>query len=284
MLLRRSPRRSPAPVRGPSGAVAEAEVGADRIRVRVACGDPLDEVVLRSYCTGAAHMALGWVTSEALAVDDDGVRPRPHDPVVRRAAGPWTRRRSTSRSIRTPGEPVNGSDAVFAAVAAAVWIDARLPAGLADPRSATMTNPSGLPYTPAVRAGDWLVVSGQIGFEDGALVPGGFEAELRQTLPTWWPAWRSTERPLDQVAKTTVFMADLDDYAQMNEIYGAAFPEPPPGTIGIRRGPPAVRRPGGDRGVGLAGRLTGARCGSPCDIGSQSSRFTRRTRRLRFCL
>ena len=33
---------------------------------------PLDEVVLRSYCIGAAHMALGWVTSEGLAVDDDG--------------------------------------------------------------------------------------------------------------------------------------------------------------------------------------------------------------------
>ena len=45
-----------------------------------------------------------------------------------------------------------------------------------------MTNPSGLPYTPAVRAGDWLVVSGQIGLEGNALVPGGFEAELRQSL------------------------------------------------------------------------------------------------------
>ena len=43
------------------------------MHVRVRCGDPLDEVVLRSYCTGAAHMALGWVRSEGLAVDDDGV-------------------------------------------------------------------------------------------------------------------------------------------------------------------------------------------------------------------
>ena len=42
------------------------------LHVRVRCGDPLDEVVLRSYCTGAAHMALGWVRSEGLAVADDG--------------------------------------------------------------------------------------------------------------------------------------------------------------------------------------------------------------------
>ena len=39
------------------------------VRVRVAAGDPLDEVVLRSYATGAAHMALGWVLTEGLAVD-----------------------------------------------------------------------------------------------------------------------------------------------------------------------------------------------------------------------
>ena len=44
------------------------------------CGDPLDEVVLRSYCIGAAHMALGWVTSEGLAVDADGTV---HDLTVR---------------------------------------------------------------------------------------------------------------------------------------------------------------------------------------------------------
>ena len=43
------------------------------MHVRVRCGDPLDDVVLRSYCTGAAHMALGWVRSEGLAVDGDGV-------------------------------------------------------------------------------------------------------------------------------------------------------------------------------------------------------------------
>ena len=58
-----------------SGALAGARVECDdagrvaRVHVRVAAGDPLDEVVLRSYAIGAAHMALGWVLTEGLAVD-----------------------------------------------------------------------------------------------------------------------------------------------------------------------------------------------------------------------
>ena len=63
-------------VRVPSGASAGARVHIDpatgaleRIEVRVAAGDPLDEIVLRSYAIGAAHMALGWVCTESLTVD-----------------------------------------------------------------------------------------------------------------------------------------------------------------------------------------------------------------------
>ena len=52
--------------------LATAEVTDDGVHVRVRCGEPLDEVVLRSYCIGAAHMALGWVRSEGLAVGVDG--------------------------------------------------------------------------------------------------------------------------------------------------------------------------------------------------------------------
>ena len=61
------------PVTSPDGAEAEAEVAHDgAVLVRVAAGDPLDEVVLRSYCVGATHQALSWVRSESLAVADDG--------------------------------------------------------------------------------------------------------------------------------------------------------------------------------------------------------------------
>jgi 2-iminobutanoate/2-iminopropanoate deaminase len=88
-----------------------------------------------------------------------------------------------------------------------------------------MSDPGGLPYTPAVRAGDWLVVSGQIGVRDGALVSGGFEPEMRQTLANLRARLDEHGASLGQVTKTTVFLADLDDYAQMNTIYGDAFPE-----------------------------------------------------------
>jgi CO/xanthine dehydrogenase Mo-binding subunit len=119
------------PVVSPEGAVAEASVGSGRISVRVDCGEPLDDVVLRSYCIGAAHMALGWVTSEGLAVDADGTV---HDLTIRSFG--------ILRALDTPeidveivpgvGPAVNGSDAVFAAVAAAVWVDRGCPPDLPD--------------------------------------------------------------------------------------------------------------------------------------------------------
>ncbi len=107
-------------IRSPEGATAEAEVTPDGLRVRVACGDPLDDVVLRSYCIGAAHMALGWVTSEGLVVDDEG---EVHDLTVRSFG---VLRASDMPPVEvevdpSASEPVNGSDAVFAAVALAVW-------------------------------------------------------------------------------------------------------------------------------------------------------------------
>ena len=91
-----------------------------------------------------------------------------------------------------------------------------------------MANPSGLPYTPAVRAGDWLIVSGQVGVLDGALVEGGFAAEIRQTLVNLEARLADHGASMGHVVKTTVFLADLDDYAAMNELYGAAFAEPRP--------------------------------------------------------
>ena len=108
-------------MRSPSGAVAEAELTDDGVRVRVSCGEPLDEVVLRSYCIGATHMALGWVWSEGIATDDVG---EPHDLTIR-SFGILRARDMPPVDVEIDqrgGEPVNGSDAVFAAVAAAAWI------------------------------------------------------------------------------------------------------------------------------------------------------------------
>jgi xanthine dehydrogenase small subunit len=113
-------------VTSPPGARATAELRDGRIRVSVACGEPLDEVVLRSYCIGAAHMALGWVRSEGLAVADDG---RPLDLTIRSFGilRPAEMPPVEVEIVRGDGLPVPGSDAVFAAVAAAAWIDQGCP-------------------------------------------------------------------------------------------------------------------------------------------------------------
>jgi xanthine dehydrogenase small subunit len=117
----------------PEGASARAEVQLDdlglpmAVHLDVACGDPLDEVVLRSYVTGAAHMGLGWVLSEGVAVDDEG---EPVD-LTMRSWGILRAKDTPPIAVRLTGDgagpPVNGSDAVFAAVAAAVWIAQGLP-------------------------------------------------------------------------------------------------------------------------------------------------------------
>ncbi len=115
-------------VRVASGATVGARVhcgergGIDTVDVRVAAGDPLDAVVLRSYAIGAAHMALGWVLTEGLAVD--AVTGEIHDLTIRSFG--ILRAKDTPPIhvdiVDDPGAPRGrASDAVFAAVAAATW-------------------------------------------------------------------------------------------------------------------------------------------------------------------
>ena len=85
-----------------------------------------------------------------------------------------------------------------------------------------MNKPVG-PYTPIVRAGAWLVVSGQVGLRDGALVDGGVEAEARQALANLRGLLESEGASLADVVKTTVFLRHMDDYDAMNEVYVSAF-------------------------------------------------------------
>ncbi|MCY3634704.1 MAG: 2Fe-2S iron-sulfur cluster-binding protein [bacterium] len=104
----------------PGGGSAWAVWHQGSLRIQVRCGDPLDEIVLRSYCIGAAHMAYSWVTSEALAVDTDG---EVHDLTIRSfGIVPASRMPPVEVEIEPSDDPpTNGSDAVFAAVAAATW-------------------------------------------------------------------------------------------------------------------------------------------------------------------
>jgi aerobic-type carbon monoxide dehydrogenase small subunit (CoxS/CutS family) len=107
----------------PSGARARAREDDAGLHVEVAAGDPLDEVVLRSYAIGAAHMALGWITSEGLGVDPE--TGEVHDLTIR-SFGVLRASETPPIDVRIlddPGPPrARASDAVFAAVAAATWL------------------------------------------------------------------------------------------------------------------------------------------------------------------
>ncbi len=96
-----------------------------------------------------------------------------------------------------------------------------------------MATPVG-PYTPIVRSGDWLVVSGQVGIRDGKLVPGGLDAELRQAVANLEALLRSEGASLEDVVKTTVFLKHLgSDYPKMNEVYVELFGDHRPARSAI---------------------------------------------------
>jgi len=79
------------------------------------------------------------------------------------------------------------------------------------------------PYSPAVRAGGWLVCSGQLGLKDGALVEGGVAAQLTQAVANLKALLIEHEAAMADVVKTTVFLTDIGDFGAMNEAYVAAF-------------------------------------------------------------
>ena len=85
-----------------------------------------------------------------------------------------------------------------------------------------MSAPIG-PYRPIVRAGEWLVVSGQLGLAEGRLVDGGFQPQLLQALLNLATLLDTEGATLADVVKTTVYLRSIDDYPAMNETYVAAF-------------------------------------------------------------
>ncbi len=89
-------------------------------------------------------------------------------------------------------------------------------------QSGGMSTPVG-PYTPVVRTGDFVITSGQVGIKDGALVEGGLAAELGQAMNNLADVLAMEGATLDDVVKTTVFLTDMADYTEMNELYTKAL-------------------------------------------------------------
>lgn len=95
-----------------------------------------------------------------------------------------------------------------------------------------MSKPVG-PYTPIVRAGEWLVCSGQLGLKDGALVPGGVQDELEQAIANLSALLEGEGASLSDVVKTTLFLRHMRDYPLVNETYSACFGEVRPARSAV---------------------------------------------------
>lgn len=98
--------------------------------------------------------------------------------------------------------------------------------------------PGNSTYSQVTRLGDLLFVSGQLGVDPGtgALVPGGQVAEYRQALENIKTILEAAGSSLAQVAKTTVYMTDVDELSALNEVYGMYFPHAPAKTgVEVRR-------------------------------------------------
>lgn len=101
------------------------------------------------------------------------------------------------------------------------------------------------PYSQAVRVGDFLFTSGQIALDPvkGEIVEGGIEAETRQVLENLGEVLKAGGATWADVAKTTIFLADLADFSIVNRLYGevASTPAPARSTVQVAALPRGAR-------------------------------------------
>jgi 2-iminobutanoate/2-iminopropanoate deaminase len=101
------------------------------------------------------------------------------------------------------------------------------------------------PYSQAVRAGQLLFVSGQVPLDPstGQLVSGDIAAQTRRVFDNLGAVLKAGGRSFADVVRTTVFLADMNDFAAMNEVYGQYFSEPYPAraTVQVARLPKDAR-------------------------------------------
>jgi 2-iminobutanoate/2-iminopropanoate deaminase len=91
------------------------------------------------------------------------------------------------------------------------------------------TEDSGLPFSSAVQVDKTLYMSGNLGNVPGTLglVPGGIEAETRQTMENIKVVAEQFGSSVDRIVKCTVFLADMEEWGAMNEVYRTYFKNPP---------------------------------------------------------
>src|SRR5437763_6383204 len=92
------------------------------------------------------------------------------------------------------------------------------------------------PYSQAVRAGGFIFCSGQIPLDPktGEFVAGGGAEQTEQVMRNLAAVIEAAGSGLDRIVKTTVFLADMNDFAAMNEVYGRFFKENPPARATVQ--------------------------------------------------
>ena len=89
---------------------------------------------------------------------------------------------------------------------------------------------SGAPYNQAIRAAGLVFCAGQVGLApaDGPLAAGGGEAQARRAMDNLSAVLEAAGSSIDRIVKTTIFVADLGDFAAVNAVYGSYFTADPP--------------------------------------------------------
>jgi 2-iminobutanoate/2-iminopropanoate deaminase len=92
------------------------------------------------------------------------------------------------------------------------------------------------PYSQAVRVGSMVFASGQIPLDPATkeFVPGGIAEQTEQVLRNLKAVFAAAGVGMEQIVKTTVFLADMNDFTAMNEVYGKYFAENPPARATVQ--------------------------------------------------
>ncbi len=101
------------------------------------------------------------------------------------------------------------------------------------------------PYSPAIKAGNLLFVSGQVSIDpaSGIMIEGDITAQTEQVMRNLGAILKAAGAGFEHVARTTVFLADMNDFAAMNAVYGKYVTDPPPAraTVQVARLPKDAR-------------------------------------------
>ncbi len=97
------------------------------------------------------------------------------------------------------------------------------------------SNPLGLPFSPAVSAGGFIVLSGQMAFgPDNKLVEGDITVQTKQTLDNIKSLLADIGLGMEAIVKNTIWLTNVEDFAAFNQAYAAYFPENPPARATVR--------------------------------------------------